>query len=173
MVLAQTEEEELVLLNGETGRVLQRSQGEPFTFDYATAIGDAVIAFRQMGDGTNEVLVLDPAVTGIAFRCRLSAETMQPRMTLGPALPGQLLVNVYYSDRVKNRDVPRSCIQVIDGKGNNPNGWRLPRNEEIRDKAATEYATEYLSYFTPNAILMVGQGEVLAYEHDPGEGAKK
>jgi hypothetical protein len=94
-------------------------------------------------------------------------------MTLGPALPGQLLVNVYYSDRVKNRDVPRSCIQVIDGKGNNPNGWRLPRNEEIRDKAATEYATEYLSYFTPNAILMVGQGEVLAYEHDPGEGAKK
>jgi outer membrane protein assembly factor BamB len=172
MVLAQTEEEELVLLNGETGRVLQRSQGEPFTFDYATAIGDAVIAFRQMGDGTNEVLVLDPAVTGIAFRCRLSAETMQPRMTLGPALPGQLLVNVYYSERVKNREVFRSCIQVIDGKGNNPNGWRLPRNEEIRD-TGSGYATEYVSYFTPNVILVVGQGEVLAYEHDPGDGGKK
>ncbi|MEI6149331.1 MAG: PQQ-binding-like beta-propeller repeat protein, partial [bacterium] len=169
MVLAQTEKEELVLLSGETGRVLQRSQGEPFAFNYATVIGDAAIAFRQMEGGTNEVLVLDPAITGIAFRGRLSP-TMQPLMTLGPALPDHLLVNVNSNERVKDSYVYRSWIQVIDGKGNNPNGWRLPRNEEIRDKAAT---AQYAPYFTPNAILMVGQGEVLAYEHDPGDGAKK
>jgi hypothetical protein len=171
MVLVQTEAEELLLLNGKDGKILRQSEKVRFAFDRASQVEgiDAVIAIRQIGPGTNEVLVLDPAVSRIAFQARLPPSA-SPLLSLSPAMPDQLLVNTSTNSNVNNTDFNQSWIQTVDPQGENTNGWRLPRVEDLRD-AKGSY--KYSPYFAGGLILLVGHGEVLAYEHDPGEGAKK
>jgi outer membrane protein assembly factor BamB len=171
MVLVQTEAEELLLLNGKDGKILRRTDKIRFAFDRAVQGEgtDAVIAIRQIGPGTNEVLVLDPAVNRIAFQGRLPPSA-SPLSSLGPTMPDQLLVNTSTNSNVNKTYFYQSWIQVINAQGENTSGWRLPRTEDLRD-AKGSY--KYDPYFAGGLILLVGQGEVLAYEHDPGDGGKK
>jgi hypothetical protein len=171
MVLVQTEAEELLLLNGKDGKFLRRTDKIRFAFDRAVQGEgtDAVIAIRQIGPGTNEVLVLDPAVNRIAFQGRLPP-SMSPLSSLGPTMPDQLLVNTSTNSNVNKTYFYQSWIQVINAQGENTSDWRLPRVEDLRD-AKGSY--KYDPYFAGGLILLVGQGEVLAYEHDPGDGGKK
>jgi tetratricopeptide (TPR) repeat protein/outer membrane protein assembly factor BamB len=165
-VLVQTEAEELLLFGGKDGKILSRSGNVRFAFSSVRPSegSDAVIAFLQVGPGTNDVLVLDPAVKGIAFQCRMPPWT-NPVLSLGPTMPNQLLVSITSQSTVGNRPVQQSWVQVINERGENPNGWRLPLVEDLRDASAQYY---YTPYFVGGLILMVGgQGEVLAYEHDP------
>jgi hypothetical protein len=85
-------------------------------------------------------------------------------------MPDQLLVNTSTNSNVNKTYFSQSWIQIINAQGENTNGWRLPRTEDLRD-AKGSY--NYASYFAGGLILLVGQGEVLAYEHDPGDGGKK
>jgi len=171
MVLAQTEAEELLLLNGKDGKILRRTEKIRFAFDRAIQAegSDAVIATRQIGPGTNDLLVLDPAVNRIAFQTRMPPQ-MTPLLSLGPTMPDQLLVSASTNSNANNKYFYRSWLQVINPRGENTSGWRLPRAEDLRDAKSSFW---YTPYFAGGLILLVGQGEVLAYEHEPADGGKK
>ncbi len=129
-------------------------------FDYAVpSMGtDTIIASRRMENGTNEVMVLNPDADSSGSRWRLDEQT-RPLSTLVPALPDQLLSSVQ----------GRLVVHSQNGK---TKGWRLPRNKDIGgDAVASAY---YNPLFADGLILMVNpaSGDVLAYEHDPGEGKK-
>ena len=169
LVLAETAEKELLLFGSGNGRILCRSQGVRFSYDYAMqGMGsDAVIASHGVGNGTNEVLVLDPVTGRIAFQGLLSSFT-SPLISFAPALPDQLLVN---GPLPAAKDAPyfyRRWTFVINAQGENSNGWHLPATEEIGDPARS---FNYSTVFAEGLILLFDQasGEVLAYEHDPGD----
>lgn len=169
-ILARTTND-LVLLNGQDGKVLRRWEGRQFEFSYAGDLDDAVVAYKQLGGGTNEVMVLDPACSNVMFRGILSQQTA-PILSLGPTLPGQLLVRVSGNFTEGKNTVYRQFLQVVDEKGENPKGWRLPRKGDIPDESGQ---WQYQHYFAEGLILMINQntGDVLAYEHDPADGAGK
>jgi outer membrane protein assembly factor BamB/tetratricopeptide (TPR) repeat protein len=158
-VLAETTNHTALLFDGGNGRILCRSHGDPFSFDYGVqGMGnDAVIASRRMDGGTNEeVLVLDPHAGSISPRWRLNAQA-RPLSAFGPGRPDQLLVHVQGK-------------LAVHAQGGNAR-WRLPRNEDIGGDAPA--SANYTPLFADGLILMVNStsGDVLAYEHDPeGEG---
>jgi hypothetical protein len=159
-VLAETTNKIVFLFDGGNGRILGRSHGDPFSFDYAVpSMGtDAIIASRRMENGTNEVMVLNPDASSSGSRWRLDGQA-RPQSALGPALPDQLLSSV-----------PGRL--VVHSQNGNTNGWHLPRNEDIGgDAVASAY---YNPLFADGLILMVNpaSGDVLAYEHDPGDEKK-
>jgi outer membrane protein assembly factor BamB/tetratricopeptide (TPR) repeat protein len=159
-VLAETTNKIVFLFDGGNGRILGRSHGDPFSFDYAVpSMGtDAIIASRRMENGTNEVMVLNPDASSSGSRWRLDGQA-RPQSALGPALPDQLLSSV-----------PGRLI--VHSQNGNTNGWRLPRNEDIGgDAVALAY---YNPLFADDLILMCNpaSGDVLAYEHDPGDEKK-
>jgi hypothetical protein len=159
-VLAETTNQVLFLFDGGNGRILGRSHGDPFSFDYAVpSMGnDAIIASRMMENGANEVMVLNPDADSGGSRWRIDRGA-RPLSALGPALQDQLLLHV--QGRL-----------VVHSQNGNTNGWCLPRNEDIGgDAVASAY---YNPLFADGLILMVNpaSGDVLAYEHDPGEGKK-
>jgi len=173
-VLAQTADEEMLLLDGENGKILRRSEKVRFAFDSAapSMTGDAVFAFRRMQGGTNEVLVLDPAVSGSAFR-GIIPQRVSPLMSLGPTLPDQLLVKMNMNPVTKKRGgFMQTWYQVVNAQGVNTTGWRLPGKAESPDD---ETPYQYGLYIAGGRIVLVDpdSGDALAYEHDPGEGAKK
>jgi hypothetical protein len=172
-VLAQTTAEEMILLDRGDGSLKWRSQDDRFAFDSAApaAAGDFIFAYHGMGNGTNEVLVIDPAGRSRPSRFRLSQQA-QALAPLGPTLPDLLLVSTLANIANQGRNFQQRWIQVVDSRGENTHGWRLPRSEDLRD-AATSY--QFSPIFAEGLILMFNQysGELLAYEHDPGGGAKK
>jgi hypothetical protein len=159
-VAAQSDTDEFLLLSGEDGHTIFRSEGVRFVFDDASSIGNAVLAVRAAGNGTNEVMAIDPAVGGIVFHGRLPQETI-PLACFGAGMPGHFLASMDSHDG--------HWIQVVNGRGENTNKWRLPRSEDIR---GAQRCRDYPS-FADGLILMIGQDQVLAYEHDPGEGGGK
>jgi outer membrane protein assembly factor BamB len=181
-ILALTTNEEVVLLDGDTGAVLFRSKDIRFQFDLASAVDNAVVATYRQGtrkwvpsflDGTNEVLVIDTAANAITFRGKLpsrSPRKMYPLRSLGAAMPDRLLVSVNQELSVKNETVNQSWIQVVNGQGEMVNEWRLPPSRELGT-----VNRRFEPVFAGELLLMVDteNGSVLAYEHDPGEGAKK
>jgi hypothetical protein len=174
MVLAQTTDEELLLLDGKTGNILRRSEKVRFAFDRAVQGEgtDAVIATRQIAPGTNEVLVLDPAVNRIAFQGRLPPST-SPLLSLGPTMPDQLLVRMDMNPVTKKRGgFMQTWYQVVNAQGENTTGWRLPGKAESPDD---ETPYQYGLYIAGGRIVLFdpNSGDVLAYEHDPGDGGKK
>jgi hypothetical protein len=174
MVLAQTTDEELLLLDGKTGNILRRSEKVRFAFDDASPSmnGDAVFALRRMEGGTNEVVVLDPTVSGIAFRGNVPPR-VSPLISLGPTLPDQLLVKMDMNPVTKKRGgFMQTWYQVVNAQGENTNGWRLPGKAESPDE---ETPYQYGLYIAGGRIVLFdpNSGDALAYEHDPGDGAKK
>jgi outer membrane protein assembly factor BamB len=174
MVLAQTTDEELLLLDGKTGNILRRSEKVRFAFDDASPSmnGDAVFALRRMEGGTNEVVVLDPTVSGIAFRGNVPPR-VSPLISLGPTLPDQLLVKMDMNPVTKKRGgFMQTWYQVVNAQGENTTGWRLPGKAESPDD---ETPYRYGLYIAGGRIVLFdpNSGDALAYEHDPGDGAKK
>jgi hypothetical protein len=171
LVFASTTTNDLVLLDGRDGRLLRRWDGLRFDYTYAGNIGDAVVAYKPGAAGTNELLVLDPAASNVQFRGFLSPQTT-PILSLGPSLPGYLLVRESRNFTEKNGSFYRQFLQVVDERGENPREWRLPRKEEVADASGHWY---YQHYFAEDLILVQNQntGDVLAYEHDPGDGGKE
>jgi outer membrane protein assembly factor BamB/tetratricopeptide (TPR) repeat protein len=172
-VLVQTADEESVLFDGANGRIMCRSQGVRFACDYARQgeVGDAVIMSRRAEGGTNDIMVLDPAVNRIAFQGRLPQQ-MQPAMFLGPAAPNQLLVSENgYITGSDDQIIQSASIQVVNERGENINGWRLPRRADLGDGPRSLSRNIILA---EGVIVIVDQtsGDVLAYEHDPGGMAK-
>jgi outer membrane protein assembly factor BamB len=172
-ILAQTTDEELLLLDGDTGAVRCRSKDIRFPFRFGNEVDNTVVAYGpytgQFQNGTNEVLVIDSAANAITFRGKLSARgprEMYPLRSLGAAMPDRLLVQV----SAKNGTVNQSWIQVIDGQGELVNDWRLPPGGELGTADR-----RFQPVFAGGLLLMVdaGTGSVLAYEHDQGEGARK
>jgi hypothetical protein len=103
-------------------------------------------------------MVLNPDASSSGSRWRLDGQA-RPQSALGPALPDQLLSSV-----------PGRLI--VHSQNGNTNGWRLPRNEDIGgDAVALAY---YNPLFADDLILMCNpaSGDVLAYEHDPGDEKK-
>ena len=173
LVLAQTADEELLLLDGKNGKILRRSEKVRFPFNNASRSegSDAVIVTRQAGPGTNEVLVLDPAVNRIAFQGRLPPGT-GPLLSLGPTMPDQLLVSAYTNMTANKMNVRQFWYQVINAQGENTNGWRLPKKEEMPDAGTP---CQYNFQIAGRLIVLFdySSGDVLAYEHDPGAGGRK
>lgn len=170
-VLAKISTNDLVLLSGRDGKLLRRWEGLQFDYSYAGEAGDAAIAYKPLGGGTNEVIVLDPAASNAVFRGLLTPQTT-PVLSLGPARPGQLLVRTQRSFTEKNVGVYQFFLQVIDERGENPDGWRLPGKGDVPDASGS---FQYQHFFAGGLILMFNQntGEVLAYEHDPSHGGTK
>ncbi|MFZ4394748.1 MAG: PQQ-binding-like beta-propeller repeat protein [Kiritimatiellia bacterium] len=166
-VLAQTADEEVLLLDGANGRIMCRAQGVRFAFDYARQSegSDAVILSRRTGGGSNEVLVLDPSTNRIAFQ-GWHSQQINPLSSLGPTAPDQLLVSAYGYSAENNMLATRTGLQVINRQGEPINGWRLPRSEDLGEAARSGSLN---TLFAEGLILMIDQssGEALAYEHDP------
>ena len=146
MLLAQTDTEESLLLNGSDGRIKCRSGEVRFAFDEASFLGNAVVLSRRTADGASEVIVLDPVAGRSLFHGRLP-EHASPLMSLGPTMPDQLLVRMDVAGK--------QWVQVVNTLGKETNKkWRLP-------------AGSYHPVFTDGLIVLLGDGELLAYEHDP------
>lgn len=154
MMVAQNDAEELLLLSGEDGHIVFRSAGTRFVFDNAGYIGNAVYAYRATGNGSNEVMVIDPAGGRLIFQGRLPQEA-RPVMVVGAGASEQLLVSVERSDG--------GWLQVVNNRGENTSPWRLPRSEDLRGASRVRY----YPVFADGLILMIGDNQVLAYEHDP------
>ncbi|MFZ4394746.1 MAG: hypothetical protein ACOYOU_03870 [Kiritimatiellia bacterium] len=173
-ILALTTNEEVVLLDGDTGAVRCRSKDIRFPFRFGTEVGNGVVAYGSytgaFQSGTNEVLVIDTAANAITFRGKLPAARgsgeMYPLRSLGAAMPDRLLVQVSANIGTINQ----SWIQVINGQGELVNEWRLPPSGELGTADR-----RFQPVFAGGLLLMVdaGTGSVLAYEHDPGDGGKK
>jgi hypothetical protein len=160
MVVAQSGADELLLLSGEDGHTLFRSEGVRFVFDNASSIGNAVVAVRGTRNGADEAMVIDTARSRIVFQGRLPQETI-PLRSFGTTMPDQFLASVDGNDGLG--------IQVVNGRGENTSPWRLPRSEDIRGAPPRRY----YPLFADGLILMIAQDHVLAYEHDPGVGGKQ
>jgi hypothetical protein len=169
LVLAQTADNELLLLDGDTGRIVSRSGEIRKEYKYATQLryGNSVIVNFTTG-GTNEVVVLDPAVSNAVFYAVLTND--QPIALLSPRMPGLILANTSTSE--KDWKSRKSFLHVINERGENVNGWRLPA-EKDGPTMRPGYAHELFK--AGEVILMIRRdtGEVLAYEHDPGNDEKK
>jgi outer membrane protein assembly factor BamB/tetratricopeptide (TPR) repeat protein len=169
LVLAQTADNELLLLDGDTGRIVSRSGEIRKEYKYASQLryGNSVIVNFTTG-GTNEVVVLDPAVSNVVFSSVLTNE--HPIALLSPRMPGLILAKTSTSE--KDWKSRKSFLHVINERGENVNGWRLPAEKDVPNPAGS-YA--YSLFKAGELILMIGwdTGDVLAYEHDPGDGGKK
>ncbi|MEI6150016.1 MAG: hypothetical protein WCS01_13025, partial [bacterium] len=191
-VLAETESDELVVFRGADGKILCRSLEKRFSYTqsgWASALcsiafpdaapsmwtfgaigaGNAVAAFRSQKSGTNELMVLDPAIGTVTFHGLLPYRNeiqVMPILSLAPAMTNGLMV--WVKDQ-QDRSAAQDFIQIVNSQDTSSSGWRLPRTADVRDPKR--------SYFTPffarELIVMVSSDETLAYEHDPGEGAKK
>ena len=149
-ILAQTDADELLLIDGMDGRITCRSGDIRLVFKEARFVGNAVIASRGIAEATREVIVLDPTVGKPLFHGRLP-EHARPLMSLGPAMPDQLLVQMGNDS---------DWISVINTQGKITNKkWRIPTSGGY-------------PIFADNLILMFGGDLVRAYEHDPGDGAE-
>jgi hypothetical protein len=160
MIVAQNDADELLLLRGEDGQSVFRSTGTRFIFENAVNIGNAVYASRATGNGTNEVMVIDSAGGRIVFQGPLPQKT-KPCRVVGAGASEQLLVRVERSDG--------GWLQVVNNRETNTSPWRLPRSEDIRSAPRGRY----YPVFADGLILMIGDNQVLAYEHDPREDGKK
>jgi outer membrane protein assembly factor BamB len=160
MIVAQNDADELLLLSGEDGQSVFRSTGTRFIFENAVNIGNTVYASRATGNGTNEVMVIDPVGGRIVFQGPLPQET-KPCRVVGAGASEQLLVSVERSDG--------GWLQVVNNRETNTSPWRLPRSEDIRRAPRGRY----YPVFADGLILMIGDNQVLAYEHDPQEDGKK
>jgi tetratricopeptide (TPR) repeat protein len=173
-VLAQTVGEDLLLLDGKTGKILCRKEQARFAFNSVapSLTGDAVFAQRRNAGGTNEVLVLDPAAGGSTFR-GIMPPRVSPLASLGPTLPDQLLVRMNMNPVTKKLGgFTQRWYQVINAQGENTTGWRLPGKAESPDE---ETPYEYGLYLVGGRIVLIDPltGDAQAYEHDPnGEGEK-
>ena len=146
MVVAQSDTDELLLLNGSDGRIECRSGEVRFAFDEASFVGNAVVLSRRTADGAGEVIVLDPAAGRSLFHGRLP-EHASPLMSLGPTMPDQLLVRMDVAGK--------QWVQVVNTLGKETNKkWRLPGGR-------------YHPVFADGLIVLLGDDELLAYEHDP------
>jgi hypothetical protein len=155
-VVALCDGEELLLLSGEDGHILFRSEGVRFVFDHASVIGDAILAVRETADGAREGMVIDPVKSRIIFQGRLPPGTT-PLRAFGTGMPDHVLASVESGDS--------RWLQVVNGRGEEARDWRLPRSEDIR----RAQRGRYYPLFVDGLILMVGDSLVLAYEHDPGD----
>ncbi len=153
-IVALSDADELLLLSGEDGHTVFRSAGKRFVFDSAANLGNQVYAVRAIGNGSNEVMVIDPAGGRLIFEGRLPQEA-RPVMVIGAGASEQLLVSVERSDG--------GWLQVANGREENSTPWRLPRGEDLRGASRVRY----YPVFADGLILMLGDNQVLAYEHDP------
>jgi hypothetical protein len=108
-------------------------------------------------------MMLDPTIGTPVFQGRMSLSN-PPIMVFNAALTNLCLV--------LRRDLNReTTLQVINGRGEIANGWGLPLPVDRR------YADRFFvrPFFTRDLIVVQDQscGDILAYEHDPGDGAKK
>ncbi len=162
-VLVETQAGELLLLDGANGKVLSRSGDARFNFDWADSKGDLVIAARRGEEGAQDVMMLDPTIGTPVFQGTISLSN-PPLMVFNAALTNLCLI----LRRDSNRE---TTLQVINGRGEIANGWVLPLPADRR------YADRYFvkPLFTRDLIVVQDQscGDILAYEHDPGDGAKK
>ena len=154
LIAALSDADELLLLSGEDGHTVFRSTGTRFIFDTAVNIGSAVYAYRATGNGSNEVMVIDPAGGRIVFQGRLPQDT-SPLTVGGAGASEQLLASVERSDG--------GWLQVVNNRGEDTSPWRLPRSEDLRSTPRVRY----YPVFADGLILMIGDNQVLAYEHDP------
>jgi outer membrane protein assembly factor BamB/tetratricopeptide (TPR) repeat protein len=168
-VVAQTADNELLLLDGDTGRIVSRSGEIRKEYKYASQLqyGNSVIVNFTTGD-TNEFVVLDPAVTNAAFRAVLTNN--QPITWLGPRMPGMLLAHTWTNEKGPQKS--KAFVRVVNERGENVNGWRLPAE---KDAPTPRHGYAHGLLKAGDVILMIreGTGEVLAYEHDPDGGGKK
>ncbi|MFZ4394744.1 MAG: PQQ-binding-like beta-propeller repeat protein [Kiritimatiellia bacterium] len=162
-VLVETQAGELLLLDGANGKVLSRSGDARFNFDWATGAGDLVIASRRGEEGTYDVMMLDPTIGTPVFRGTISWSN-PPIMVFNAALTNLCLV----LRRDSNREI---TLQVINGRGETANGWGLPLPADRRNADRCFVRP----FFTRDLIVVQdsSSSDILAYEHDPGEGGKK
>jgi outer membrane protein assembly factor BamB/predicted Zn-dependent protease len=180
-VVALTEKQEFVLFDGRNGKILCRSDkarpaaalrvrtGADDANIYAqpSAAGPATIVVVT-DPGTNEVVVLDPETARAEYYPNINGKA--PFAPLGGTMPGLLLVQAYTNALVGGNQVNWNWLEVVNTRGENVNGWRLPRDQE-----RSKVPSQYWPLFEEDIILMIDQGgaEILAYEHDPGDGEKK
>jgi outer membrane protein assembly factor BamB len=162
-VLVETQASELLLLDGANGKVLSRSGDARFNFDWATGTGDLVIAGRRGEEGACDFMMLHPTIGTPVFHGTMSLSN-PPLMVFNAALTNLCLV----LRRDSNRE---TTLQVINGRGEIANGWSLPLPTDRRN--ADRFFVR--PFFTRDLIVVQDQacGDILAYEHDPSEGAKK
>lgn len=161
-VLVETQAGELLLLDGANGKVLSRSGKARFNFAWADSKGDVVVAARPAENGS-EIMALDPAVGTPIFQ-GTSSNMFETVAFFGASMTNTCLV--------KDRSLGRThLLRVVRGSGENPNGWCLPL------PADRQYADPCFPrpFFTRDLIVVQDQSgsTILAYEHDPSEGAKK
>jgi outer membrane protein assembly factor BamB len=169
-VLVETDAGELLVLDGADGKVRSRSGDVRFdrtrdagdrAFDSANTIGNLTVAERRVGD-VKEIVALDvPAWTAV-FQGAISKDDT-PVAFFGPMPTNLCLVKRPCSAR-------ESLLKVVNEKGENVNGWTLPLPADRR------YPDWCFAnpFFTRNLIVLgCSGGDILAYEHDPGDGGKK
>jgi outer membrane protein assembly factor BamB len=161
-VLVETQAGELLLLDGANGKVLSRSGKARFNFAWADSKGDVVVAARPAENGS-EIMALDPAVGTPIFQ-GTSSNMFETVAFFGASMTNTCLV--------KDRSLGRThLLRVVRGSGENPNGWclPLPADRQHADRCFPR------PFFTRDLIVVQDQSgsTILAYEHDPGEGAKK
>jgi outer membrane protein assembly factor BamB/tetratricopeptide (TPR) repeat protein len=161
-VLVETQAGELLLLDGANGKVLNRSGEARFNFGWAESKGDLVIAGRRAENGA-EIMALDPAVGTPIFQ-GTSSNMFETVAFFGASMTNTCLV--------KDRSLGQThLLRVINGSGENPNGWclPLPADRQHADRCFPR------PFFTRDLIVVQDQSgsTILAYEHDPGDGAKK
>jgi hypothetical protein len=171
IVVAQTDKDEILLFDSKNGIIRSRTRGDEGGFTYAGGLGDAIAIYQRSTPGTNQMLVLDSVRGSVEFRGRLSAQS-QPLLALGPTITNQLLVVTHSNRRVKDQNYSQRFIYVANEDGEIASGLRLPRNEELGNLDRHFY---YNPIILKDAILLWenNSGELLAYEHDTGNGGKK
>ena len=161
-VLVNTQAGELLLLDGANGKVLSRSGDARFNFDWATGTGDLVIAGRRGEAGACDFMMLDPTIGTPVFQGTMPARDT-PVMVFSAALTNLCLV--------LRQGLNTVTLQVINGRGEIVNGWGLPLPADRRngDRCFVK------PFFTRDLIVVQDQScsDILAYEHDPGDGGKK
>lgn len=170
-VVAQTEAGDLLLMDGANGKVMSRWQGTNFNWTYNNAAttlaapgGDAVVVYGGDSAGSaREVVILDPSVETAVYRGTNAGQNLV--MSFGPALTNHVLVLGLRSG-VGSTNVE---LQVINGSGENVNDWCLPLPADRR-KGGRSAPTSFISR---DLIVVQDQGDLFAYEHDPGGGGKK
>ncbi|MFZ4394743.1 MAG: hypothetical protein ACOYOU_03855 [Kiritimatiellia bacterium] len=114
-------------------------------------------------------MVLDPAIGTVTFHGLLPFRNeimITPLLSLAPSMTNCLMV--WVKDR-PNESTAQHFIQIVNSPDTSSSGWRLPRTEDVRDPKRSYYTP----FFARGLIILVSPNETLAYEHDPGDGAKK